>query len=195
MMRSLLPTLVLSSLLAGCGGPAAAPTNPTPGNTGGSDVPAEDPAPRAIASWDQETFGALGLELPEAEVVAALGEPDVRPPYEEMAATGEVVAQWTWASKGVAIEMREAGGGKPAVVNTLTLTAPASYRSGHGRVGIGSTFDEVFAAYADLPVGEEDDPRDPSSRDELTIGSIYGGLMFTFENERVTHIFMGAGAE
>ncbi|MBL8974757.1 MAG: hypothetical protein JNK56_29445, partial [Myxococcales bacterium] len=50
----------------------------------------------------------------------------------------------------------------------------------------------VLAAYGKLR-----DPEDPSGDDaEVFIaGSIYGGVFFTFEADKVREIFLGAGAE
>lgn len=184
-------------LLAACGGGTAASSGPS--KAGGGEV-----APAPIASWEEETFGPLRVGMTDAEAVAALGEPDERLPFEEMAATGDRIAVWTWTAKGVSMTLSEQSG--RASVDSFSLTAPAAYKGAHGRVGIGSTTAEVERAYADLAPRPVAAGAEPSETDEAkalsedgsmwSIGSPYARLSFRFEGGKVTSIFIGStGAE
>ena len=70
----------------------------------------------------------------------------------------------------------------------VTVFPPFEGKTSRG-VGIGSTEEEVRAAYKNLI--------DPGSRpgEMIIAGSVYGGVFFTIEDGKVTTIFIGAGAE
>jgi hypothetical protein len=108
---------------------------------GGSTPPTEtsastNAAPRSLSRWEDETFGPLRLGMREAEIVAAIGEPSSRPPFQEVEATGERLAQWEWPSLGVSAIMIDGQGG--AQISSLDLTAPCTFLSGQGGIGIGA---------------------------------------------------------
>ncbi|MBK9070052.1 MAG: hypothetical protein IPL79_03455 [Myxococcales bacterium] len=70
----------------------------------------------------------------------------------------------------------------------LTIEAPSSFRTKAG-VGIGSSADEVKAAYG------RDLNTDDSSAELLVVGDLYGGAIFSIENNQVKSIFIGAAGE
>ena len=183
-MNRLFPVVSLVALvvLSACG---AAPASPTA------------PASRSpIAGWEEETFGPLRLGMSGEEAIAVLGEPEHRPDFVEMAATGERVAEWSWPARGVSMSMVDGADG--ATVASLTLSAPSELRGTYGGVGLGSTRDEVLAAYAELPPGPDDVPRDdPESPDVVRFGNLYACLSFRVSDDgRVTSVFLGStGAE
>lgn len=176
-------SLAAIAVLSACGA-APAPQTGTPA----SRTP--------IGSWDEETFGPLRLGMSSEQVIAALGEPDRRPEFVEMAATGERIAEWSWPARGVSLSMVDAPDG--ATVASLTLSAPSELRGTYGGVGLGSTRAEVLAAYAELPPGPDDVPRDdPESPDLVRFGNLYACLSFRLSDDgRVSSIFLGStGAE
>lgn len=190
-LRSVLLTASMALLSAACGAPAAAPAAaPSAAPASSTEAP---PAP--IASFREESFGPLSLGMKSAELVRVLGEPESRPPFEEMAATGERIAEWAWPTQGVSAMMSDGADG-PVLVS-LTLTAPSELRANYGGVGLGSTRDEVLAAYADVPVAPDDDPREsPDRPDHVRLGNPYECLSFRLTDGRVTVIFLGStGAE
>ena len=173
-------------LLVACGASSA--------STEGGSTP--EPSGRApLARWEDETLGPLRLTMSEAEIVSAIGEPPTRPPVREMEATGERVAVWSWPDLGIEMSMVEVEG-SPRVAS-IRVSAPCGYVAGHGGVAIGSARADVVTAYADLPMGEEDDPREDASRpDQLIYGNAYARLSYTFTDGRVSSIFLGStGAE
>lgn len=149
-----------------------------------------------IRSWDEETFGPLQLGMNGERVIAALGEPDRRTEFVEMAATGERIAEWSWPARGVSISMVDGPDGP--TLASLTLSAPSDLRGAFGGVGLGSTRAEVLAAYAALPSGPDDVPRDdPETPDLVRFGNLYACLSFRLSDDgRVISIFSGStGAE
>jgi hypothetical protein len=73
-------------------------------------------------------------------------------------------------------------------VKSISISAPCSYKTNRN-IGIGSTSDEVLAAYK-AEIEEEN-----ISESEILAGSVYGGVVFHLENDRVSSIFIGAAAE
>jgi len=149
----------------------------------------------AIARWEDETLGPLRLGMSEAEIVSAIGEPVSRPGFQEMEATGDRVATWMWPELGIELSMVEVEG-RPTIA-AIILRAPCGFVASHGGVSVGSAREDVIAAYADLPVHEDDDPReDPARPERFVIGNAYARLAYTFTNGRVSGIFLGStGAE
>lgn len=184
-MNRLVPILSLTaiSVLGACGAASAPQTSA--------------PASRSpIGGWDEETFGPLQLGMSSEQVISALGEPDHRPDFVEMAATGERIAEWSWPARGVSIAMVDGPDG--ATVASLTLSAPSELRGTFGGVGLGNTRAEVLAAYAALPPGPDDLPRDdPESPNLVRFGNLYACLSFGLSDDgRVSSIFLGStGAE
>lgn len=164
---------------------------------GGSSPPTETSGgggARSLSRWEDETLGPLRLGMREAELVAAIGEPPSRPPFQEMEATGERIAQWEWPSLGVSATMIDGDGG--AQIASIELSSPCTFLSGQGGIGIGAAYDDVLAAYADVPGGEDPSPRTDASRERITIGNAYANLSFGFADGRVRDVHLGStGAE
>jgi hypothetical protein len=165
---------------------------------GGASPPASEPVVTArvpITRWEDESFGALRLGMRADALVAALGEPESRPEFVEMEATGERVATWTWPARGVTASLVDGADG--ATIAAFSVAAPSELRAAYGGIGVGSTREEVVAAYAELPDGEDAEPREtPERPDYLRIGNAYACLSFTFVEGRVSEIGFGStGAE
>jgi len=168
---------------------------------GGASPPAAETAASAgseraaIARWEDESFGPLRLGMTAEQAIAALGEPEARPDFVEMEATGERVASWSWPARGASLTLHDAPEG--AVVVAISLAAPSDLRGAHGGVGLGSTREEVLAAYADVSGGEDAEPReDPDQPDRVRIGNAYACLSFSLTDGRVSGILLGStGAE
>ena len=178
--------MALSLGISACG--AASPTAP-------ATAAAAQPEPATITRWEEESFGPLRLGMTGEQAIHALGEPESRPELVEMEATGERVASWSWPGRGVSMTLHDGAGG--VVVDAITLTGPSDLRAAFGRVGLGSTREEVLAAYADVSGGEDAEPReDPDRPDQVRIGNAYACLSFTFTDGRVSGIHLGStGAE
>lgn len=75
-----------------------------------------------------------------------------------------------------------------AVISSITITEPCTLETKSG-IRIGSSYEAVRKAY-----GSTIDPQE-SNDSTLVAGSIYGGIIFTFEARKVSSIFLGAAAE
>ena len=177
--------LLLAALLclaaAGCG--------KTPPPAGGeppavaAPPPAEEtevPAEQGADLLEAETLDGLRYGQTEAEVEALWGAPLERTEPEVWGADGLPHTQWTYDGASLSF-----GDG---ALETVRVTAPRPGQTLAG-VGVGSTAEEVRAAYPDL-IDEE-----LSGGDRLVAGSAYGGLIFTLEDGVVTGVTLGATAE
>lgn len=105
-----------------------------------------------------------------------------------MGATGTYVQKWEQTSKGISLDMESDELGKNKKVLMFTLAAPCAKTTTH-LIKIGSTKKEVLSKYAN---GINDEF---SNNEQVVIGSIYGGVIFTFEDNLVKRICVGAVAE
>ena len=136
---------------------------------------------------------SLGMQADVLLTIAkegGLGEP-VKGEDVVWEAIGEAVQTWDFKSSGldVAMSSYEIGGEKS--VFSITIEAQSKLKTERG-IGIGSSKEDVIKTYADYrsdPVGAD------YSADMYVVGSIYGGMLFTFEDGKVSRIFLGAAAE
>lgn len=183
----------------------AGPSSPTASVQSGAG-PVTPAQPRktqtAAAAASKQDYGAIGFELIRtealgsmhdglagAEVVQALGEPEEKSEATEWGADGAVHQTWNYPSKGIELDMIE-NEQKEQAINMITIKAPCTYRTKRG-IGIGSKWEEVMAAYRN----EIDLANQESPKESIVAGTIYGGVIFSLENDQVVSIFIGAGAE
>ncbi len=141
--------------------------------------------PGAISPLEIERL-ALGASA--SKVVDLLGAPTDKTPVVDEAATGDFVSTWTWVSKGVEAKMTAPSTSGPFSVGSLTIAAPSTLKTVSG-IGLGASSADVEAAYGDRINAEESTP------DTVVVGSIFGGMLFTIVDGKVTQIFVGAAAE
>ncbi len=144
-------------------------------------------APRPGASSALEIEG-LVLGTNASDVVGVLGAPTEKTLVIDEAATGEIVSTWTWASKGVQAKMTASSTSGPFSLGSLTISSPSALKTVQG-IGLGASSAEVRTAYDGLINSEE------STSDTVVVGSIFGGILFTIADGKVTQIFVGAAAE
>lgn len=161
-----------------CGQPAR-PAEVRPVAVARFDAAPVDPD---ISVYETESLGALGPGVGEREVIAQLGAPTTRDQPVEEGATGDWVSAWTWpgATLSMAAE-REAG---PWTVRSVSIDAPSKLATKRG-IRIGSARAEVERTYKRSP---DDDASDPA---RYLVGSMYGGVLFALERDRVVAISIG----
>lgn len=148
-------------------------------------VPAKPLDEIGLELLQKEQFGAIKIGLTAVKTTEALGTPEKKGKQEEWEADGETHQLWEYKSKGLSLDMI---GKEEQVISSIDITAPSTLKTTKN-IGIGSTKEEVEAAYADAI-----DKSNPESTD-IVAGTIYGGIIFRMENGKVTGIFAGAAAE
>jgi hypothetical protein len=157
-------------------------------------APASTPSPTitAVEPSDEfsvmhaEGFGALRIGMKEAEMLAALPGAKAQGECAPSEVDGGSYRWFRDAKAGVDIVV-SCDGDKP--VGSIHVVAPSTLTSRRG-IGLGATAEAVTKAYADVLSREE-----PPTEDGIVAGSIYGGLVFSLKDGKVTEMFLGAMAE
>lgn len=167
--------------------------SPSPENdtTGIAPSPLTDTTQTAPSGKiDIERFGPVKIGQPASETLKALGEPDEKTVATEWGADGLMHEDWTWISHGVKLNMASEKDNVSGSMKVFSInaTTPATFKTMAG-IGIGSSYEDILAAYP------RDINKEESSKEQVTIGSVYGGIIFTLQQNKVNHIFLGAAAE
>lgn len=138
---------------------------------------------------DTELHGALDGFYDADTLISMYGKPERSTEPVVWGADGLVHQSWSYPSKGLAFDLVKDDSGV-FKADALTITKPSALKTLRG-IGIGSSRKEVMKAY-----GKEIDPKETDSEsDRIVAGTVYGGVIFTLNSNKVTSIFIGAAAE
>lgn len=156
------------------------PVKDSVSNTGPSDA----------GKVDIESFGAIKLGQHYSKTLEAMGQPDSKSKPIEWAADGLFHEDWTWKENGLALNLSFDKKNIDSTLSVFSITAkaPCDFKTKAG-LGIGSSYAEVEAAY------KKDIDPEATDKTQITVGSVYGGIIFSFKNDKVNNIFLGAEAE
>lgn len=132
--------------------------------------------------------GDLTIGLTQTKVTELLGQPDSKDKSEEWGADGLMHQDWMYKAKGITLNMDSNKNLAEQTIFSITITSPCTYKT-KKNLGIGSTYNEVMAAY------EKDIDKSFTDKATITVGSVYGGIIFSFKNDKAEKIFVGAAAE
>jgi len=153
---------------------------------------------RGASIMQDGKIGGLSLGAPEDKVWALAGKRSLGPVSqgkdEIWEAFGQAVQTWEFRDSGIQFDMISDEVGGPKSIFSITMKAPCTFETAKG-IGIGAAKESVIAAYADYLPDPEGHDGFFDGQDVHLVGSIYGGLLFTFENGQVSEIFFGALAE
>jgi hypothetical protein len=141
-----------------------------------------------FALMGKERIGSLRIGLPEKKVKQAINCKVTREADRLWGADGAYHQTWKYADCGITLDMVSDKAGASKSIASITLTKPSRLSTTRG-MRIGSTSKAVIKAY------KADWNRESSNSDTFVAGSIYGGLIFNFQNGKVSKIFLGAAAE
>jgi hypothetical protein len=161
---------------------------PGPPDAGAGDG---EPTEALSSILDREQLGELKIGLPAAELTRLLGAPARRGRAELSEATGSYVQQWSWPDRGLELGLDAADKRGPYALAAIRAVAPCSLRTARG-IGLGDSYKAVETAYL-----ADRDPEEEQDELSFVAGSVYSGVIFTFDAERgkVSEIFFGAAAE
>ena len=137
---------------------------------------------------EKEKLGDLKLSMPLNRVIKLLGEPEEKTEPKLWGADGMYHQDYNYKSKGIYLDIIMEEKESEKKVNMIHITQPCKYKTKKG-IGIGSAYDEVDFTY------EEYIDDTSSSAEQIVAGTIYGGIIFTFEDMKVISIFIGAAAD
>ncbi len=189
--------LFVAALLLGCEGkkPAPAP-RPMPVVAVAVDAAPIDAAPidasvpvvvdapeeGEVSILDTEALGGLKIGDDEAAVIGKLGKPSSKSVPQLEGATADYASNWKWPTASVNMVAETATA--PARARLISISKSSKLETSRG-IRIGSTRADVEKVYKR---SEDDDGSQPES---YLVGSMYGGLLFTFAAGKVTAIAIG----
>ncbi len=140
----------------------------------------------------EQDFGGVGeltLGLSHTKILELLGQPGSKSKSEEWGADGLMHQDWVYKDKGIVLNMSNEKGQDKQDVFSITISKPCAYKT-KMNVGIGSSFQEIMAAY------EKNIDKENTDTKTITVGSVYGGIIFNFgKDAKAEKIFVGAAAE
>jgi hypothetical protein len=136
-----------------------------------------------------ERIGNLRIGLSQEKVKQMLVNCKLnRKPEQLWGADGAYHQTWQYAECGITLGMVSQQKGAAKSIESITIDSPSRLSTKQG-IRIGSPKKMVVNAYKSQLNNEM------SNSETLVAGSIYGGLIFQFQNGRVSRIFLGAAAE
>jgi hypothetical protein len=139
--------------------------------------------------YAQELIGKLHIGLAEADVRQIIPGMPTRSAEKWWGADGQYHHEWHYADGGITLGMVSKTKGGLKSIESITITSPSLLQT-QRNIRIGSTEAEVVKAYGRFRHAEDSKPGEI-----FVAGSIFGGIMFTFQQGRVSRIFIGAAAE
>lgn len=142
-----------------------------------------------FALMKNESLGKLKIDLPASEVIKLLGKPARKSELQYWGADGRYHQDWYYPNCGITLNMVSPTEDEPQTIASVKIESPSTLETKRG-IGIGSSVNDVISAY-----GEEQESETSIPSQGFVAGSIYGGLIFSFNNGYVSEIFLGAAAE
>ncbi|MDB9432097.1 hypothetical protein [Microcystis aeruginosa] len=137
----------------------------------------------------EESLGELKIDLSAQQVIRLLGEPTQKGRVEFWEGDGLYHQDWYYPNQGITLSMASETEKGQQNIAFIKLVYPSTLQTQRG-IKIGSLIEDVSLAYA-----KEKDQEMSIPYQTFVAGSIYGGLIFTFDKGRVSEIFLGAAAE
>jgi hypothetical protein len=151
-------------------------------------VLAQDKAAQLMAG---ESLGGIKIGMAEKKLQDLIGQPKKKGQMKLTEATGEYDQTWLYPDKGLEITLSAPSKTGAKTVTSFTASTGCGLTTTKG-IKIGSAEAEVRKAYGSF---EDKEDASMSEKNSFVAGSIYGGIIFTFKDKKVTRIFFGAAAE
>ena len=142
---------------------------------------------KSLELMDKENIGEIRLNKNYNEIVESYGEPNEisEPSFSDV--DGEYYFSADYPEKGIFLVFLIKNESVKKVA-TIEIKKPSELKTSR-QIGIGSNYEEVKNAYKELFNSEFSDT------ETIIIGSIYGGIVFNFKDNKVERIYIGASAE
>ena len=137
---------------------------------------------------DIETFGEIKIGQALTYLLKAMGNPDTKSKVTEWGAVGLMHEDWTYKSKGVVINLSSEKKNSDKVIFSITANSNCNFKT-RANMGIGNTYEEVTDVY------KRDIDTEQTTKETIVVGSVYGGIIFSFENNKVKSVYLGPAAE
>lgn len=137
----------------------------------------------------QESLGNLKIEMREDEVISILGKPESQSPKEFSQVDALYHQDWNYPSKGISLQMASETKDSLSQVYIIQIKSPSKLTTARG-IAIGDSYCEVEQKYGQVQNTGESIPAKT-----FVVGSIYGGLVFSFQDQKIIRIDLGYLAE
>jgi hypothetical protein len=147
------------------------------------------PARAASPTLSQaQQVGPIKLALAESKLAGLVGKPasESKPVLE--AATGLTVKKRVYPKLGLTLTLAQEGPGQPWTLARFTADSPCPWKTPQG-IGLGTAAETVRQVYQPLV-----DPEMTTSQ-QIVVGTVYDGVIFSVKQGKVSSIFVGAAAE
>jgi len=171
------------------------------------DAPAAGVVDEDFKVLAAESIGKFRHEQKAADLIKIYGEPKSKGKAEMWEAIGEWVEDWNYPALGIVVKMHSEKKDGPKQVLMVIAGKGCELATARG-IKVGSTRAEVQKAYGDVeekvpgegphkPGDPKPEPaeKDGKEEDSFVAGTIYGGVIFTFKDGKVSEILLGAAAE
>lgn len=132
-----------------------------------------------------ERIGELKMGTSGTKLTELFGTPEKK--SKPLVSEADAATHQTWEYKALGISV-DLVGENELETNSITMSAPCTLKTSQ-QIGIGDTKESVLKAYSDSI------DKDSGDDNTMVAGSVYGGVIFTLENNKVKSIFIGASAE
>ncbi len=137
----------------------------------------------------EERIGPLYIGLGEKDAVAAIPCPVSKGKESFLEATDDWGQKLSFPACGIELDMVSSTKGGSKSITAIVVSQPSELATSRG-IRVGSTEDEVMTAYQPFL------DRSATRRGKTVVaGSIYGGLIISIAQGKVSEIFLGAVAE
>lgn len=130
----------------------------------------------------------LKLGLKQESVIEKLGVPEEKGKDEYWGAIGTYNQEWNYKSQGIILTMESDSENGLKTVAIITLIEPCTMKTSQ-MIGIGTDKNVIYDKYSELI------DKTFSNETSVVVGSIYGGVIFSLTDNKVSKIFVGAAAE
>ncbi|NNE91668.1 MAG: hypothetical protein HKN23_08475 [Verrucomicrobiales bacterium] len=145
-----------------------------------------------------DSVAGIKIDSTEAEVMAAAEEKELGEVFkgkdEIWEVFGQAVQTWMFPEAGLSMDMISDEIGGPKTVLSIRAKRPFAHSTSMG-IRLGDPKSKVIEAYADFKTDEEELDGFFEGQDTHLVGSIYGGMVFTFEDGKLAEMYLGASAE
>ena len=132
----------------------------------------------------QESIGKLKIEMREDEVISILGKPECQSKKQFSQVDAFYHQDWNYPSKGISLQMASETEDSLSQVQIIQIKFPSKLTTSR-EIMIGDSYYEVEQKYGKFQNTEESKPT------TFVVGSVYGGLVFSFQDQKVTKIYLG----
>jgi len=136
---------------------------------------------------EKELISGIRIGTNALDLVNIIGEPTRKSKSELWGADGFYHQTWFYESKGLELDIVSENKNIQNV-GRITVTIKNSDKT-QRNIGIGNTMQEVKEAY------KKSIDNELTSENSLTAGTVFGGIIFSFKDNKLTEIFIGAASE